>query len=81
MEVYHGGISLHDRLHDGVLKFRPHFADRGLNRYDRKQFFFGVDPEVRAAGAAPSEAAVRDATITGNRVLYYADAQSRPRGD
>src|SRR5579863_3918808 len=70
-------VSLYDRLHDGVLKLRPHLTDWSLDHHDRHHVLFGIDPEVRAVCPAPSEAAVGDAMISRNSVLHNADAQAK----
>ena len=48
----------YNRLHYGILKLGPHFANRGLDHHDGDNFFLGVDPEVCAVCAAPTEAAI-----------------------
>src|ERR1700685_2742661 len=77
---YKGGgslaVSFHDRLHDRVFKLGPHFTDGRLDHHDRHYLLLGVDPEVCAIGAAPAEAAIRDAMISDDGVLHYADAQA-----
>src|ERR1035441_1345179 len=64
--------SFDNRLHYGVLKFVAHRADGGLAHHDRDDFFFGIDPEVRAVDSAPAEAAVGNADVSGECVLNHA---------
>src|ERR1700735_4344693 len=71
-----GLTSFDNRLHDGVLKFVAHRTDGGLAHHDRDDFFFGIDPEVRAVDSAPAEAAVGNADVSGDGVLNHAHGEA-----
>src|SRR5262249_25010966 len=58
-----------DRLHHDVLEVAGDALRRRLNHEDRDELLFGIDPEVRAVGAAPPEAAFGQERIPGHGIL------------
>src|SRR5437868_3495286 len=73
--------SVDDRLHDGVLEIATHRVDRFLNHQHPGHLILAIDPEVRAEGPGPAEAAVGQRGIRLSAIHHHAHAQteSHPR--
>jgi hypothetical protein len=69
-------VPVHDGLHHGGLEV-PREAGRGrVDEHDPDHLFLRIDPEVRAVGAVPAEAANRSDPVRTRQVLNDIDSEA-----
>src|SRR5258708_606017 len=66
--------ALHNRLHDGVFEIDVHSGRGRLRHENGDDFFFGIDEEVGAIRAAPTERTAGQQAAPLHRIVHDTDA-------